>query len=113
METVDLLNKRLFAIKNQRLGGDVEELALVIGGYRRPSIANRFQTGEVSHSPWRRNARMFSWSSPSCARLSFAVSQFLRQDIPRSSSRPGVSAAESPGRQIGQTVHLCSAARHR
>ena len=31
METSDLLNKRLFAIKNQRLGGDVEELALIIG----------------------------------------------------------------------------------
>ncbi|BEI85482.1 hypothetical protein CcaverHIS002_0508830 [Cutaneotrichosporon cavernicola] len=32
-ETVDLLNKRLFAIKNQRMGGgDVEELALIIDG---------------------------------------------------------------------------------
>lgn len=30
-ETAELLNKRLFAIKNQRMGGDVEELALVIG----------------------------------------------------------------------------------
>lgn len=48
METVDLLNKRLFAIKNQRLGGDVEELALVIGGYRRRSIAKRFRR-EKSH----------------------------------------------------------------
>jgi hypothetical protein len=47
METVDLLNKRLFAIKNQRLGGDVEELALVIGGCRRPSLANLVQTGKV------------------------------------------------------------------
>lgn len=34
-DTVDLLNKRLFAIKNQRLGGDVEELALVIGKSKR------------------------------------------------------------------------------
>ena len=32
-ETVELLNRRLFAIKNQRLGGDVEELALIIGAY--------------------------------------------------------------------------------
>jgi phospholipid-transporting ATPase len=32
-ETSELLNKRLFAIKNQRLGGDIEELALVIGEY--------------------------------------------------------------------------------
>jgi hypothetical protein len=47
METVDLLNKRLFAIKNQRLGGDVEELALVIGGYHRPSNADHSQTGKV------------------------------------------------------------------
>jgi hypothetical protein len=31
-ETADLLNKRLFAIKNQRAGGDSEELALVIDG---------------------------------------------------------------------------------
>jgi phospholipid-transporting ATPase len=31
VETADLLSKRLFAIKNQRLGGDTEELALVIG----------------------------------------------------------------------------------
>ncbi|WVR06936.1 hypothetical protein IAU60_003972 [Kwoniella sp. DSM 27419] len=31
-ETSELLNKRLFAIKNQRLGGDVEELALIIDG---------------------------------------------------------------------------------
>ncbi|WVF71294.1 hypothetical protein IAT40_006097 [Kwoniella sp. CBS 6097] len=31
-ETSDLLNKRLFAIKNQRMGGDVEELALIIDG---------------------------------------------------------------------------------
>lgn len=31
-ETVDLLNKRLFAIKNQRAGGDSEELALIIDG---------------------------------------------------------------------------------
>lgn len=30
-DTSDLLNKRLFAIKNQRLGGDTEELALIIG----------------------------------------------------------------------------------
>ncbi|RXK37094.1 phospholipid-transporting ATPase [Tremella mesenterica] len=29
-ETSELLNRRLFAIKNQRLGGDVEELALII-----------------------------------------------------------------------------------
>ncbi len=33
-DTLDLLNKRLFAIKNQRLGGDVEELALIIGGQK-------------------------------------------------------------------------------
>lgn len=34
-ETVDLLNKRLFAIKNQRMGGgDVEELALIIGKHK-------------------------------------------------------------------------------
>ncbi|KAL1411420.1 aminophospholipid translocase [Vanrija albida] len=32
LETSELLNKRLFAIRNQRLGGDVEELALVIDG---------------------------------------------------------------------------------
>ncbi|KIR73019.1 phospholipid-transporting ATPase [Cryptococcus deuterogattii CA1014] len=31
VETSELLNKRLFAIKNQRLGGDTEELALIIG----------------------------------------------------------------------------------
>lgn len=31
VETQELLNKRLFAIKNQRMGGDTEELALVIG----------------------------------------------------------------------------------
>jgi phospholipid-transporting ATPase len=31
-ETTDLLNKRLFAIKNQRAGGDLEELALIIDG---------------------------------------------------------------------------------
>ncbi|WRT66492.1 uncharacterized protein IL334_003451 [Kwoniella shivajii] len=31
-ETSELLNKRLFAIKNQRMGGDVEELALIIDG---------------------------------------------------------------------------------
>lgn len=31
-ETSDLLNRRLFAIKNQRMGGDVEELALIIDG---------------------------------------------------------------------------------
>lgn len=31
-DTQDLLNKRLFAIKNQRMGGDTEELALVIDG---------------------------------------------------------------------------------
>ena len=31
-ETAELLNKRLFAIKNQRLGGDIEELALIIDG---------------------------------------------------------------------------------
>ncbi|ORX35777.1 putative calcium transporting ATPase [Kockovaella imperatae] len=31
-ETAELLNRRLFAIKNQRLGGDVEELALIIDG---------------------------------------------------------------------------------
>jgi phospholipid-transporting ATPase len=30
-DTSELLNKRLFAIKNQRLGGDTEELALIIG----------------------------------------------------------------------------------
>lgn len=30
-DTSELLNKRLFAIKNQRMGGDVEELALIIG----------------------------------------------------------------------------------
>jgi phospholipid-transporting ATPase len=30
-ETTDLLSKRLFAIKNQRMGGDTEELALIIG----------------------------------------------------------------------------------
>lgn len=32
VETNELLNKRLFAIRNQRLGGDVEELALIIDG---------------------------------------------------------------------------------
>ncbi|UOH79359.1 hypothetical protein LQV05_000363 [Cryptococcus neoformans] len=32
VETSELLNKRLFAIKNQRLGGDTEELALIIDG---------------------------------------------------------------------------------
>ena len=32
-ETTELLNRRLFAIKNQRLGGDVEELALIIGAH--------------------------------------------------------------------------------
>ena len=31
-ETSNLLNKRLFAIKNQRAGGDLEELALIIDG---------------------------------------------------------------------------------
>ena len=31
-ETADLLNKRLFAIKNQRMGGDSEDLALIIDG---------------------------------------------------------------------------------
>lgn len=31
VETSELLNKRLFAIKNQRMGGDSEELALIIG----------------------------------------------------------------------------------
>ncbi|KAK8864519.1 hypothetical protein IAR55_001769 [Kwoniella newhampshirensis] len=31
-ETSELLSKRLLAIKNQRLGGDVEELALIIDG---------------------------------------------------------------------------------
>lgn len=31
-ETSDLLSKRLFAIKNQRMGGDTEELALIIDG---------------------------------------------------------------------------------
>ena len=31
-ETSELLNKRLFAIKNQRAGGDSEELALIIDG---------------------------------------------------------------------------------
>ncbi|TYJ54546.1 hypothetical protein B9479_004773 [Cryptococcus floricola] len=31
-ETSELLNKRLFAIKNQRMGGDTEELALIIDG---------------------------------------------------------------------------------
>lgn len=31
-ETSELLNKRLFAIKNQRAGGDLEELALIIDG---------------------------------------------------------------------------------
>jgi phospholipid-transporting ATPase len=31
-ETSELLNKRLFAIKNQRMGGDIEELALIIDG---------------------------------------------------------------------------------
>jgi len=31
VETQELLNKRLFAIKNQRMGGDTEELALIIG----------------------------------------------------------------------------------
>lgn len=35
VETSELLNKRLFAIKNQRLGGDTEELALIIGTYLR------------------------------------------------------------------------------
>jgi hypothetical protein len=30
-DTNELLNKRLFAIKNQRMGGDTEELALIIG----------------------------------------------------------------------------------
>ena len=30
-DTSELLNKRLFAIKNQRMGGDTEELALIIG----------------------------------------------------------------------------------
>lgn len=33
-ETSDLLSKRLFAIKNQRISGDTEELALIIGEYR-------------------------------------------------------------------------------
>lgn len=33
-ETSDLLSKRLFAIKNQRMGGDTEELALIIGELR-------------------------------------------------------------------------------
>lgn len=37
-ETNDLLSKRLFAIKNQRLGGDVEELALVIGALNNQRI---------------------------------------------------------------------------
>jgi phospholipid-transporting ATPase len=32
-DTSELLNKRLFAIKNQRLGGDTEELALIIGTF--------------------------------------------------------------------------------
>lgn len=32
VDTTDLLNKRLFAIKNQRMGGDTEELALIIDG---------------------------------------------------------------------------------
>ncbi|WVQ80831.1 hypothetical protein IAT38_002938 [Cryptococcus sp. DSM 104549] len=32
VETSELLNKRLFAIKNQRMGGDTEELALIIDG---------------------------------------------------------------------------------
>lgn len=31
VETQELLNKRLFAIKNQRMGGDTDELALIIG----------------------------------------------------------------------------------
>lgn len=31
-ETAELLTKRLFAIKNQRMGGDTEELALIIDG---------------------------------------------------------------------------------
>lgn len=36
-DTNELLNKRLFAIKNQRMGGDTEELALIIGEH--PSSA--------------------------------------------------------------------------
>ncbi|WVO16102.1 hypothetical protein L204_103768 [Cryptococcus depauperatus] len=32
VETQELLNRRLFAIKNQRMGGDMEELALIIDG---------------------------------------------------------------------------------
>jgi hypothetical protein len=47
-ETNDLLNKRLFAIKNQRLGGDVEELALVIGEFHQALLANA-RRWEKSH----------------------------------------------------------------
>lgn len=40
-ETAELLNKRLFAIKNQRMGGDVEELALIIGELELSYVADR------------------------------------------------------------------------
>lgn len=41
VETSELLNKRLFAIKNQRMGGDSEELALIIGESDRQANVTR------------------------------------------------------------------------
>lgn len=61
IETSELLNKRLFAIKNQRMGGDVEELALIIDG-RSLTFALEKECSDV----------FLNW--PSCAKLSFAVS---------------------------------------
>lgn len=79
LDTRDFLTKRLEAVKNSRNAGDFEELALVIGELR-CFASRRFaadgvlaQTGRVSDSPSRRTSPRSSSSSPSCARLSFAV----------------------------------------
>lgn len=46
-ETSDLLSKRLFAIKNQRISGDTEELALVIGEWHDYVANDRWKKSDV------------------------------------------------------------------
>ena len=100
-ETSELLNKRLFAIKNQRMGGDVEELALIIDGRSLTFALEKECSG------------VFLELAVMCKAVICCESSNRRVPRAKLIFRPSLAPSKSPRRQACQAEYESAFARYR